>query len=273
MVNSLSIRFSYSHPRLIRIRHMSTFAVFIKTINIVVATLMGYSGVVVGKLISLFSKDFGRRFRNLSFRRWAKRLCRYFGMTVRVEGTPPTGRFFLVVNHVGYVDIPLIATAVDAAFIAKADLAGWPMLGRIFGAADTIFIDRGRKKDILRVIDEVESAMDRGLGVVLFPEGTSGKGDQVLPFKPSLLQFAVQGGHEVHYTTLCYRTRDGELPPSQGVCWHGDEGLLPHYKRISRLTGIEAVLKFGDEPVQGEDRKQLAADLREAMMAGFEPMP
>lgn len=243
-----------------------------KTLQIARTTFLGYSGVLVAKIVGLVSKEAGRRHRNRSFRNWAHRLCADFKMDVKVEGTPPSGRFFLVVNHVGYVDIPTIATAVDAAFIAKADLARWPLLGRIFGAADTIFIDRGRKKDILRVIEQVEAAMDRGLGVVLFPEGTSGKGDQILPFKPSLLQFAVQGGHEVHYATLTYRTPDGELPPSHGVCWWGDEALMPHFKRITRLTRIEAVLRFGDAPIAGEDRKQLAVDLRDAMCARFEPM-
>lgn len=244
----------------------------LRTLKIVRTTFLGYSGVLIAKLVGLVSKNAGRNHRNRTFRNWARRLAADLGMRFTIEGTPPTGRFFLVVNHVGYADIPLIANAVDAAFIAKADLARWPMLGRIFGAADTIFIDRGRKKDILRVIEQVEAAMDRGLGVVLFPEGTSGKGDQILPFKPSLLQFAVQGEHEVHYATLTYRTLDGELPPSEGVCWWGDEPLLPHYKRLAALSGFDAVLRFGDAPIAGEDRKQLAADLREAMSRSFEPM-
>lgn len=244
----------------------------LRTLRIARTTFLGYSGVLVGKAVALVSKEAGRRHRNRSFRKWANRLCDDLRLDVRIEGTPPCGRFFLVVNHVGYVDIPTIATAVDAAFIAKADLARWPLLGRIFGAADTIFIDRGRKKDILRVIEQVEAAMDRGLGVVLFPEGTSGRGDEILPFKPSLLQFAVQGGHQVHYATLTYRTPEGEYPPSHGVCWYGDEGLLPHYKRITRLSRIEAVLRFGAAPIAGEDRKELATELRDAMLQSFEPM-
>ncbi len=245
-----------------------------RTLLVLIATVLGYSGCWVAKGIGLFSKEAGRRHRNAVFRAWAWRLCRYFGMRVTVEGTPPSGRFFLVVNHVGYVDIPLIATAVDAAFVAKADLARWPFVGKVLAAADTIFIDRARKKDVLRVIGQVEDAMDRGLGVVLFPEGTSGKGDEILQFKPSLLQFAVEGGHEVYYATLEYRTQDGDLPPSEGVCWWGDEDLLPHYRRLSCLRGgIEAVLRFGERPIVGQDRKVLAEQLREGMLESFRPMP
>lgn len=251
---------------------MNRLRIFWKTFRILVATLAGYSGLVVSKILSLVSADAARNQRNRTFRNWGRRLKSYFGVNLTIKGAPPTGRFFLVVNHVSYLDVPLISNAVDAAFIAKSDLSKWPLLGKIFGAADTIFIDRGRKKDILRVIEQVESAMDRGLGIVLFPEGTSGKGDQILPFKPSLLQFAVQGGHPVHYATLNYRTRDGELPPSQGVCWWGSEALLPHYRRISKLSGIDAELCFGDAPVAGEDRKQLADELRRAMLTTFRPM-
>ena len=245
----------------------------VRTTKIILTTIIGYSNLLVAKVIGLFSAPAAQRYRNRSFRAWGRRLCKNFGMRITIEGRPPSGRFFLVVNHVGYVDVPLIATAVDAAFIAKADLSRWPFLGTVFTAADTIFIDRSRKRDVLRVMRQVEAAMDRGLGVVLFPEGTSGKGDEILRFKPSLLQFAVEGEHEVHYATLTYKTQPGELVPSRGVCWWGDEALLPHYRRLSRLKGgFDAVLRFGERPIRGEDRKQLAQDLREAMLETFEPM-
>ncbi|MCG8455598.1 MAG: 1-acyl-sn-glycerol-3-phosphate acyltransferase, partial [Holophagales bacterium] len=188
------------------------------------------------------------------------------------EGQPPSGRFFLVSNHVGYLDIPFLGTAVDAAFVAKADLRGWPFLGTVFAAADTIFIDRARKRDLIRVMAQARSAMDRGLGVVLFPEGTSGKGDRILPFKPSILQFAVEAAVPVHYATLTYRTADGAPPPSDSVCWWGDEPFFPHYRRMIQLDIIEAVLRFGDAPVEKSDRKELAQALRDAMSSQFEPM-
>lgn len=252
---------------------MTSLRAYWKTLRILLATFLGYAGLLVAKVIGLFAPEAGLRFRNASFRAWGRSLCRSFGMRWTVEGTPPSGRFFLVSNHVGYVDIPFLATEVDAAFVAKADLESWPLLGTIFAAADTIFIDRSRKRDVLRVMEQVRTALDRGLGAVLFPEGTSGKGDEILRFKPSLLEFAIQSGLPVHYATVCYRTRADDLPPSKGVCWWGDEPFFPHYRRLSRLGTIEAVLSFGEEPIVASDRKELAQKLHQAMVGQFEPMP
>ncbi|MCG8462508.1 MAG: 1-acyl-sn-glycerol-3-phosphate acyltransferase, partial [Holophagales bacterium] len=100
-----------------------------RTIVAVAATLFGYSMLLVARLAGLFSRPAERKLRNWVFRTWGRVLCRSFGMRFRVEGQPPSGRFFLVANHVSYLDIPFLGTAVDAAFVAKADLRGWPLLG------------------------------------------------------------------------------------------------------------------------------------------------
>lgn len=232
----------------------------------------GFAMTLIGKAVGWLSPTTGLRLRNHGFRMWARGLCRAWGVRVRIEGPRPQGAFFLVSNHVSYLDIPLIASAIDTAFVAKADLGSWPLLGTVFRSADTIFIDRGRKRDLLRVRTEMEQALERQLGVVLFPEGTSGRGDQLLPFKPSLLQFAAEQGFPVHYATLSYRAPEGQLPAQRSICWWGDEALLPHYKRFIRLPYLEAVLTFGDQPVEAADRKELALHLRSAMEQTFRPM-
>lgn len=244
----------------------------IRTLRILGHTLLGFASLLVVRVVRRVSPERALRLRNGIFRRWGHGLCRAFGVHVTVEGEPPTGRFVLVTNHLGYVDIPLLGSLVDAAFVGKAELRGWPVLGAAFEAADTIFIDRSRKRDVVRVLEQVESALDRGLGLAFFPEGTSGRGDRILPLKPSLLQFAVTAGLPVHWATIAYRTPPGELSPSRAVCWWGDEPLLPHYRRISRLPRIEAVVRFGEAPVEATDRKQLAERLRTAMEEQFEPM-
>jgi 1-acyl-sn-glycerol-3-phosphate acyltransferase len=166
----------------------------------------------------------------------------------------------------------VLASFVHTAFVAKAEIQGWPALGRIFQTADTIFIDRGRKRDVVRVMELVGQEIDRGLGVLVFPEGTSGKGDEILPFKPSLLEFACSRDLPVHWATLHYRTPEGQLPASQAVCWWGNEGIVPHFKRLIVLPSFEAILRFGDEPVAHGNRKELAEALRSRMLEHFEPM-
>ena len=209
--------------------------------------------------------------RNAVFRTWGKTLCRIMGMRIEVEGTPPSGGFFLVTNHVGYVDIMLLASQVAATFIAKADLRRWPILGWMFSSADTIFIDRTRRKDILRVMERVKGCLDRGLGVLLFAEGTSGKGEEVLRLKPSLLELAAAERYPVHYAILTYRT-PGEIPAHQMVCWWDDTPFVTHFVRLLGLPSFEATLRFGSEPILASDRKTLAEQLRSAMAETFTPV-
>ncbi len=244
-----------------------------RTLFVVALTFASYGGVVFARLVYLLSPRLGLALRNRVFRTWARGLCRAFGMRTTVHGTPPRGRFFLISNHVSYLDIMLLSSHVDTAFVAKSDLRTWPAMGRILAAADTIFIDRSRKRDVVRVMDLVGKEIDRGLGVLVFPEGTSGKGDVLLPFKPSLLEFACSQDIPVHWATLSYRTAAVHLPPaSRTVCWWGDEGFFPHYKRMILLPGFEASLHFGSEPVASGDRKELAVALRSKMLEQFEPM-
>ena len=213
------------------------------------------------------------RNRNAAFNWWGRAFCWVCGCKVRIEGTPPRGEFFLVSNHVGYLDIIVLGTAVEAAFIGKADLRDWPVLGWAFATADTIFIDRGRKRDLIRVLEVVDKKIAEGYGILLFPEGTSGKGNALLRFKPSILQFPAARGDAVHFVTLTYHTPEDQLPPSRSVCWWGDESFFPHVLRMTSLPRFEAVLHFGDHTVQETDRKLLAEKLQAAMAAQFEPMP
>lgn len=235
-------------------------------------TFLSYLLVLAAKLLRPLGGDRHLRGRNWAFRLWGRGLCRIFGMRIEVEGTPPCGAFFLVANHLSYLDIPLIATQVDAAFVAKSDLRHWPGLGAIFGAADTIFIDRSRKRDVVRVMQMVDKEIRKGLGVLLFPEGTSGKGDEILKFKPSILEFACVQKMPIHWVTLHYEAPQGELPAQRSVCWWGNEGFLPHYRRLVALPQFRAVLRFGSEPVAHDDRKVLAESLRLAMIERFTPV-
>lgn len=210
--------------------------------------------------------------RNWAYRTWTRGLCWAWNIQVEVDGRPPEDDYFLVTNHLSYVDIPVLGRHIHGTFIAKSELSGWPVAGQVIRSGDTIFIDRGRKRDLLRVMKEVDRALEDGLGVVLFPEGTSSKGDDMLPFKPSLLQIAAGSHRPVHWAILEYWTDDPHCKPSQFVNWWGDEPFLPHYLRFVSVDRIYATIRFGDEPVHGQDRKELSAALRERMLTKFRPM-
>lgn len=199
-----------------------------------------------------------RRWRRVVFRAWGRVVCPILGVRLEVHGEPPPRPFFLVCNHLSYLDIPLLASRLGARFVSKADVADWPVVGRLARSMGTIFVERERKRRLLGVNDELERALAEGEGVVLFPEGTSTRGDEVRRFRPSLLEPAARGAHPVHCASLSYGTGPGDPPASLAVCWWGGMEFVPHVCALLRLSRIEARIDFAPETVRDPDRKLLA---------------
>jgi 1-acyl-sn-glycerol-3-phosphate acyltransferase len=136
----------------------------------------------------------------------------------------------------------------------------------------TIYVNRERRRDIPRAGREVTERLSAGEGVIVFPEGTSSKGETVLPFNSSFLAFAAQTDMPVSYLSISYRTPNGEPPPSDSICWWEDTPFLTHILRLFSLPRFTAILYFGDEPVIRPDRKELAAELHDRVKKHFVPM-
>lgn len=203
---------------------------------------------------------------------WASSFVRIAGCEIEIIGTPPTAPFFLVANHLGYFDIPVVRTAVKGVFVAKHDIETWPFVGTMVRNMGTIYVNRERRRDIPRAGQEVIETLSQGEGVIVFPEGTSSKGETVLPFNSSFLAFAAQTDVPVSYLSISYRTPEGQPPPSDAICWWDDTPLLPHILRLFSVPRFTAILNFGDEPVVNPDRKQLANELRDRVRQRFIPM-
>jgi len=244
-----------------------TFRAFGRGIALVGVTLFCYGSFLIGKILR--PKRRGNRWRNLWFRRWAQGVCGIVGVKASVIGTPPQDAL-IVSNHVSYLDIPLLASYVDAVFVAKAEIREWPLMGWVCEGIDTIFIDRNSKRDVVKVGEEMEARLAIGLGVVFFPEGTSSSGEQVLPFKPSLFDVAARDRLPVHHATIRYTVPDGEPPATESVAWAGDAHILRHAIGMLQLTEIRAEIVFGAEAVVDGDRKALAAKLQERVASAIE---
>jgi 1-acyl-sn-glycerol-3-phosphate acyltransferase len=108
--------------------------------------------------------------------------------------------------------------------------------------------------------------------VIVFPEGTTTKGDDVLPFNSSFLQFAAETDLPVSYASVSYRTPEGEPPASETVCWWDDTPFLNHMLRMFSLSGFTAIVSFGEQTVISTDRKKLAGDLRDKVRERFIPV-
>lgn len=244
-------------------------------VRLILVTLLTVAHVLVLLVGSLVTIPFARlraRWRMFVFRSWSRCVLPVLGVRVEVDGTPPEPPFLLVSNHLSYLDIPVLGLYIGAIFVAKAEISSWPGIGFMCRSINTIFIDRTKRRDLQRVMRQIDLEMEQGMGVVLFPEGTSSKGATVLPFRPSLLESAARSDTPVSYATLSYHTDEGEPPAHLAVCWWGGMAFSPHALQLAQLRRIHAKVVFGSERIHDHDRKELGHRLREAMLERFDPV-
>ncbi len=242
----------------------------VKTLALIAFTLSVCALIVMVKFFLPASKK--ARWLDSLFRAWARGTALLLGIKINLRGVPPRPPFFLVSNHLGYLDVVVLAACLDCVFIAKQDVAGWPVVGFLCRQVDTIFVNRASRRDVVRVNSLIEKTLAAGRGVVLFAEGTSTAGAEVAPFNPSLLHSAAKMEFPVSYSALSYRVPMGETPAHLSVCWWGDMTFADHLFRLFQLSSIEATLSFGDEPIVQNDRKLLARQLWRAVNEQFIPV-
>lgn len=201
---------------------------------------------------------------------WSAKVLRLMGIGVEVRGRPEEGAALLVANHVSWLDInALHAVVPQARFVSKADIQGWPVLSRLADAADTLYLQRERKRDALRVVHIVAEALAAGQKVAVFPEGTTSDGRTLLPFHGNLLQAAITAGAPVQPIALRFSEPGSHL--SAAVEFVGATTLVASMWRIARAEGIVAhVTLLPARPSAGADRRALAHALRTDIAACVE---
>jgi 1-acyl-sn-glycerol-3-phosphate acyltransferase len=203
---------------------------------------------------------------------WARGLGWMIGMRCRVIGVPPSAPFFLVSNHLSYVDIILLYTCLDGVFIAKREMRHWPVLGPLANLFGTIWVNREVRRDAVRVLDLIDEAVARGDGVVLFAEGTTSSGDGLLPMRPALFDWAAREQHPVHCASLTYRTPSDSPPAHLVLCWWGKMPFGPHLMNLLRLPRFEATVEFAATPVTAPTRGELAERVQTEIARRFVPV-
>lgn len=175
-------------------------------------------------------------------------------------------------NHISYLDILVLSARLDANFVAKADVQHWPLFGFLAKLQNTVFISR-RPKDIEAVSKSISQRMSEGGGLIIFPEGTSSDGRQVLPLKSSLFALFTSEAMQAQSSEIVTFTIKLEKVEGQGVddcfalrdyyAWYGDMTLVPHLWALSHLKNVD--LRVTLVPVKKEklcyNRKELSAAL------------
>jgi 1-acyl-sn-glycerol-3-phosphate acyltransferase len=203
---------------------------------------------------------------------WA-RFAAALGLEVRVVGqlaSQVTGRpVIFVSNHSSWVDVPVVGGVLPAAFVAKGDIEGWPVVRTIARLGRTVFVSRQRGSTA-RERDAMLEVLARGDNLILFPEGTSSDGSRVLPFRSSF--FAVAEGRGIadpsrrpliQPVSVVYDRLNG-LPAGRSsrpvFAWYGDMDLASHFWRMTQHLDmrVTVLLHAPLEPTAFPDRKSLA---------------
>jgi 1-acyl-sn-glycerol-3-phosphate acyltransferase len=201
-------------------------------------------------------------------------VCTLLGVRIRRVGTPSAARPLLIVsNHVSWIDISVITALVPVAFVAKREVASWPLFGLFARLQRTIFVDRTRRQATPAVNAEIARRLTAGDPVVLFGEGTSSDGNRVLPFRTALvgaarevLAAAGQERIELQPLAISYVGFQG-LPMGRQhrpiAAWYGALDLFPHLVAVLKRGAIDVTVSFG-EPLGFDpqsDRKTAARAL------------
>ena len=202
----------------------------------------------------LFSEMDPRR-RAAWLSRWCAVLLPRIGVRIEVEGALPS-EGLLVSNHLGYLDILVYSAVASCGFVAKKEVRSWPIYGWMASMGGTVFIDRERASDTLRASEELRSAIANKALMMLFPEGTSTDGAQVLPFRPALFEAPVRAGVPIAAAYLRYSAEGGSV--ERQVCYWGDMTFGPHLLGLLQLRTITAHIAIASEGKIYSDRKDAA---------------
>ena len=206
--------------------------------------------------------------------RWPRRFLwwvgRASGMRVRIVGTPLPSHVLFAANHLSWLDIMVMAGASGTAFVSKAEVGRWPVIGWLAGLNNTVFVERKDRGAATSQAAELREALETGQPVALFPEGSTDGGTEILPFRASLFSslFPPISGVRVQPVAIDY----GAVGPE--IAWVGNEPAAANVKRVlSRRGTVPVTLHFlaPIDPAALEDRKAIANAAHAQVAAALEP--
>jgi 1-acyl-sn-glycerol-3-phosphate acyltransferase len=200
----------------------------------------------------------GARKRRL-VKRWSRQLLLILNVSAQVRGelAPVSGNVLLVANHISWLDIFVLNAHLPVRFVAKSELARWPVISRLIRGAGTVFIERERRRDTHRVTRHMAEVLANGDVVAIFPEGTTTHGHEVLPFKSSLLQPIIEAGGHVQPVAIRYRTPDGAI--AMAPTYVGDTSFASSFLAVCAERALRVELTARPAlPAAAEHRRELA---------------
>ena len=202
--------------------------------------------------------------------RWPQRFlgaaARIAGAQVKVEGAglaPPT---LILANHTSWLDILILAGATGAAFVSKAEVADTPLIGWLADQNHTLYIERAARGEAMRQVERIAAKLVEPRPLAIFPEGTTGEGRALLPFRSTLLEAVAPAtpGVTVRPVTIDY----GDA--LDDIAWHsGEAGIANVMKVLGRKGSFPVAVRLLPPLAASDDRKALAKAARDAIAAAL----
>lgn len=207
-------------------------------------------------------------------RAWSRQLLALLGIRIEAVGGRLGGidNGLLVCNHISLIDIFVLNALLPSGFVAKSDIAQWPLIGWLARHNDTVFIERGNRKAAHCTQRRMLAALNAGQRLAIFPEGTTTGGDRVLPFHAALFQSAIDAAVPVHALALSYRSRDGA--PSTAPAYVDEISLIGCLISVLEAGGLVARVELAASfAVPLPDRRHLAHRSRQAIATALTHAP
>jgi len=206
----------------------------------------------------------GERLDHRMTRWWSGRIVRIFGFRVTRVGEPLAGAVLFVANHVSWLDIELMHSQRMMCFVAKAEIARWPLIGWLATRGGTIYHQRGSAHSLGAVMERVVARLREGMAVGIFPEGGTGPGDRVRTFHARIFQVAADAAVPIQPVALCYgneRRMDLRVPFAPG------ENFLQNFLRLLGGPSMQASVHFLEPVVAGDDGRRQTAETARSRIA------
>jgi 1-acyl-sn-glycerol-3-phosphate acyltransferase len=246
--------------------HPVNFKVWFKAIQ--VAGLITWAGIAMIAIHPVLKWSLGRRSTPVwdsILRHWYASICRILGVNLTIKGEICPTAGLMVSNHVSWLDILALGSLQTADFVAKEEVASWPVLGFLVNKAGTLFVRRGDNQQTQGIAEQIAWRLRQGRRVIVFPEGTSTDGKRVLRFHSKLFQPMQLTGATVQAVALQYRNAAVDQAP-----FIGDDEFLPHLLRLIKLDRIDLHIHFCEPLPHGVSAGDAARATRSQVLSALD---
>ena len=207
-------------------------------------------------------------------RRWSRHLLDMLGLSLEIsgpllssQGTAIQG--LIVANHISWVDVFVISSLVPATFVCKSEVRGWPLIGSLCARTGTVFLERGSKFAAQRTHQALARRLGAGERVAIFPEGTTGEGRALLPFRAALLQSAIDAGTHIQPLAIRYLDAQGNHATAANYC--GETSFWRSLRTVTAARGVTAnITILAPVAAASKTRKELAEQAHALIRASLE---